>query len=105
MGEGDWYDNSQHTMGMLLHGGRIHRTDTRGNILKDNTFLILFNALAQAKSFVLPSAALRGQQGWIVAIAPYYDNGELEEGKPLIAGEQIKLPARTAVVLQEDEEY
>lgn len=105
MGEGDWYDNMQHTMGMLLHGGRIHRTDARGNILKDNTFLILFNAQAHAKTFVLPSAALRGQQGWIVAIEPYFDHGELKEGKPLIAGEAVKLPARTVVVLQEDEEY
>jgi glycogen operon protein len=104
MDDPDWHDASLHTMGMLLQGDRIHRNDMRGNPIKDDTFLLLFNALDESLSFTLPSSSLQGLQGWIMALKSMEGDG-LEEGSQVEAGETIELPPRTLWVFQADEEY
>ncbi len=104
MDDSDWHDDSLHTMGMLLQGSRIQRTDARGNLLRDDTFLVLFNALDEPASFILPSAALKGLQGWVVAFESLEGEG-VKEGNQLEAGEEIEIPPRTLWILEADEEY
>jgi glycogen operon protein len=76
----------------------------RGNPIKDDTFLLLFNALDESLSFTLPSSSLQGLQGWIMALKSMEGDG-LEEGSQVEAGETIELPPRTLWVFQADEEY
>ncbi len=54
MEEGDWSDHDVNAFGMLLRGDKILDVDTRGRMVHDETFLILFNSEAHSVDFALP---------------------------------------------------
>ena len=55
MDEADWSQGHMRALGIILAGDAIEETDTRGNAIVDDTFLLLFNAHHEAVSFVLPN--------------------------------------------------
>ena len=101
MGESDWHDGSLHTIGMLLRGDRIARVDARGQEVKDDTFLLLFNALADPHPFVLPSSSHREKQGWKTALndadALHKNDEKFEDG------DTVEIPSRTLMILKDSE--
>ena len=55
--QSDWENPDLHALGMLLSGVSIHEYDHRGDILRGNSLLLLFNASWQSVSFLLPWAS------------------------------------------------
>jgi glycogen operon protein len=54
MTQADWNDHDKRVLGMLLDGDAIQERGAHGEPLTGDTLLILFNAGAEATSFVLP---------------------------------------------------
>lgn len=64
MDNGDWSSEKLHSFGVLLRGDCIHSRDKKGNELRDETFLLLFNSGREAVSFVLPSDEAQNPGAW-----------------------------------------
>jgi glycogen operon protein len=54
MDEADWSQGHMRALGLILAGDAIEETDTRGNPIVDDTFLLLFNAHHEPVPFALP---------------------------------------------------
>lgn len=94
----DWQNGELRTIGMMLHGDRILRKNANGDRIKDDSFLVLFNAHHERVPFVLPSASLHREQGWTVALSTVID--EVPEGIDLQMGDRLNVPARSVCVLK-----
>ena len=55
MSEDEWRDPSLHCLGMFLSGEGLDETDERGRKLRDENFLLLFNAHHEDLGFILPA--------------------------------------------------
>ncbi len=99
MNENDWQNDTLKTVGMMLNGDRILRKDETGERIKDNTFLVLFNAFHKTVPFSLPSASDTSERGWSIALNA--NREDLPEGTTLNVGDQIEMPARSVWVLKE----
>ena len=102
MNDSDWHDSGLPCMGMLLEGNRIQRTDTRGNRLIDDTFVVVFNKSANSVDFTLPDSDLHEVNGWIMALNSI--DARIEVGTYLEKGEVVEVPARTLWIFQADDE-
>ncbi len=96
MGDGDWADGALQAMGMWLNGNRINSVDARGNVLSDDTFLVLINAGDAGVDVTLPGEA----GGWLV-IDPMADE-DAHAAIAYQAGEPVLVAARSVVILQAD---
>jgi isoamylase len=54
MSEQEWNQDFARCLGVYLAGGALERTDRRGHVLRDDNFLLLFNAHHERIEFVLP---------------------------------------------------
>ncbi|MEX0600462.1 MAG: glycogen debranching enzyme GlgX, partial [Rhodothermales bacterium] len=75
MNNGDWSDNDLQAFGVLLRGDSIHSRDRKGNELRDETYLLLFNAGAEEVWFVLPAEEADEPEVW-ESVAPLDSDGE-----------------------------
>ena len=80
---------------MYLNGHGIEGRDRRGQPIKDDHFLILFNA-GDAVSVTLPDAEYAAS--WQVVLDT---TGELDTDKALDADSTFELPYRSVVVLRQ----
>ena len=95
MGDDDWNRQHLHAFGMLLHGDRLHSTDPQGNPLRDETFLVLFNAGDPASTIILPSASAYDDQGWIEVI-------DAQEDPLFVAGQRVQVLGHSIRVFMAD---
>ena len=58
----DWQDG-EHVLGMFLNGREIPTPGPRGEDIEDDSFILLFNAIAEDRVFTLPAPALRRAVG------------------------------------------
>ncbi|WP_106296983.1 glycogen debranching protein GlgX [Knoellia remsis] len=94
MAEGDWSNDALKVM-VWLNGGAIHEPDTRGQMITDDDFLILFNADDDESVFTIPTS--EWGERWLVEIdthAEVVDPGWHEAGAPITVG------PRSVVVLR-----
>jgi glycogen operon protein len=56
MTEQDWEAGFAQSLTVFLNGGAITETDRRGQPIRDDSFLLLFNASPQELEFALPPA-------------------------------------------------
>lgn len=84
---------------MWLNGAALTDTDSDGNLLTDDTFLILFNASWDNQDFTLPSASMGAT--WLPALDTTQDTGSagLHEAA-LPAGSAYNLSSRSLLVLR-----
>ncbi|KAA1426611.1 glycogen debranching protein GlgX [Nocardioides antri] len=90
----DW-DGGQRTLGMYLNGDGIAGRDRRGQPIRDDHFLILFNA-GDAVSVTLPDAEYAAR--WQIVLDT---TGECDADAALDAGTTFDLPYRSVVVLRQ----
>lgn len=96
MADDDWEKQYAKSLGVFLNGGAIPNPNPRGEPVIDDNFYIIFNANHESLTFTLPKRdwgalwlkELDTEIGWI----------EMEE--PFKAGDQIKVEARSMVVLR-----
>jgi len=93
----DWESGFAKSLGMYLNGEAIPTPDPQGNRIVDNSFYLLFNAHHEALPFRLPNRPERGES-WVKML----DTAEplSGEGEPCSAGEEVRVEARSLVLLR-----
>jgi glycogen operon protein len=96
--EDEWRDPSIHCLGMFLSGEGVDETDERGRNLRDENFLVLFNAHHEDVGFTLP--AFRAGARWNAWMDTSREDG-LRSFDTYDAGTPYPLQARSLVVFLE----
>lgn len=96
MSEKDWGLGYAKSLGVFLNGATIPNPYPRGEPVKDDNFYLIFNAHHEALDFTLPIAEWGNR--WIKELDTSI--GWLEQGEYFNAEDQIKVEARSLVVLR-----
>jgi isoamylase len=99
MTQGEWEQEFARCLGVCLSGAALQRLDRRGRPVRDDDFLVLFNAHHERIDFTLPAGA--NGKAW----RPLLDTSQAatQAGAPLAAGERYPLNGRSLAVLVESE--
>ena len=96
MSEQDWDSGFGRAVAIYLNGDGIPDRDTRGQRMKDDTFLVCFSAHHEAIEFTLPPAEYGEQWRVIIDTA----QAKFDVGDPVPAGGTIPVGPRAMAVLQ-----
>ena len=96
MAEGDWESPQSQAVGMYLNGERIPGTDSRGQRVVDDHFLLYFNADGQTQA-TLPGKEYA--EAWDLVIDTGADSSAVPA--PVLAGATLPIASRSVVVLQQ----
>ena len=91
MTDADWHGGYARSLAVFLNGEAITERGTRGEPIRDNHFLLLFNAHSDAVPFALPGAD--HADGWQVVV----DTAAPTEPGTGAGGWAAVLPSGTAV--------
>jgi glycogen operon protein len=95
MSEEDWGVGFAKSLAVFLNGDDLHDVDAEGHRLRDDSFLLVFNAHHEQLTLTIPPASF-GER-WGVVLDTSADSGasDIVAG----AGESIEVPARSMLVL------
>jgi isoamylase len=100
----DWQAGQVSSMAVLLNGNAITEPDARGEPIRDDHFLLLFNPSGRPVTFTLPAAGLASR--WHVVVSTSAPSGgrsaaarDGADAPPLDAGSQLEVIDRSVVVL------
>jgi glycogen operon protein len=97
MTEKQWNEGFAKSVGVLMNGEELPDPNHRGELVTDDTFLMMFNAHSDEVPFTLPTAAWGPEWAVVIDTAhPQIDEGE----QTYKAGEEVALTARSLMVLQ-----
>jgi isoamylase len=94
MTQKDWQRPDAHTLGVFLNGDEIQGHTPTGDEMRDDSFLLLFNAYAEPITFTLPTR--RFGPRWVVEIA----TGESAPTERVPARAQVTVDGRALVLLR-----
>ncbi|HEU5417486.1 MAG TPA: glycogen debranching protein GlgX [Streptosporangiaceae bacterium] len=97
MTEDDWRDGQAMSVGVFLNGAAISEPGPRGDVVRDDSFLLLFNARAEPVSFRLPAAEFAA--AWQVVADTAAAAADAAPAS-LAAAASAAVPGRAALVLQ-----
>ena len=96
MTDADWFDDRLHTFGMFVSGDPLRAPGPRGEVLRDRSFLLWFNAHPEPGKATLPA------NDWVhegeVVLST---DGTHSVGERLQAGAVIDIEPRSVIVLRE----
>ncbi len=98
MSEEDWESGFAKSVTVFLNGDGIREPDARGELVKDDSFFLLFNAHSEPLDFTLPD--LGAGERWQVEVdtaAPMLADAETQSTK---TGEPFEVDARSVRVLR-----
>ncbi|MFZ0788861.1 MAG: glycogen debranching protein GlgX [Chromatiaceae bacterium] len=98
MDDSAWSLEHAWALGMVLNGGGIQETDTRGRPIKDDSFLLLLNAGHDSVDFVLPPPPGGGSWRLFLDTSSGYP---FRQGDPWRARDAYPLQSHSLVVLTE----
>ena len=103
MSDEDWQTGYARAVGVWLNGDAILAPDERGRRIQDDTFLMLFNASADAIDWTMPGAE-RGR-AWVPVIdtaTGHIDevDGRNDSRSRHDAGATVKVEGRSLLVLE-----
>jgi isoamylase len=96
MSDEDWETGFAKSVAVYLNGHGIPDLDVRGQRVTDDSFVLCFNAHHEAIEFALPPIDFGPE--WLPVIDTGADADA--EHKPVAAGENVTVGARSVVVLQ-----
>jgi isoamylase len=97
--DSDWYDQQLRTIGMYLDGRALRNLDERGEVVVDDSYLLVLHSGDEPVAFTLPSAPWG--DAYEVIIDTTCETGEPDPGSPPVpGGEPLAIGARTAMVLR-----
>ena len=102
MTEAEWEQSFARALGVQLVGAALTRLDRRGHPLKDDDFLLLFNAHYEAVPFLLPE--VRKDQHWQLLLDTAQP-GDGTRGKRFAAGERYPLAGRSLALLTQQHDH
>jgi isoamylase len=98
MGVDDWFDGGNQTVGMYLDGRGLRHRGPRGELVLDDSYLLVLHGGDQDCAFLLPD------QPWAmayeVAADTRYETGTLASLPPCPAGLELPVLARSVVLLR-----
>jgi glycogen operon protein len=96
MNEADWFDERLHTIGMFVSGDPLRAPGPRGEVLRDSSFLLWFNAHGSVGRATLPVG------GWMddAEVVLSTDAGH-PLGKRVAGGDVLDIEPRSLIVLRE----
>ena len=97
MKEADWQKGFAKCVGVLLSGTTSDVRDARGEPIKDDTFLVLFNAHYEPLTFILPG---REEIRWETVINTTVETGFVKPGEIVAAGDEVELTERSLSLLR-----
>ena len=97
MSEEDWGSGFVKSVAVFLNGEALRDLDAGGRRLRDDSFLLLFNAHHEPLAFTLPPASFAGR--WTAVVDTTTEIGERDAGAD--AGGTVEVHARSILVLQE----
>ncbi|WP_295690198.1 glycogen debranching protein GlgX [uncultured Brevibacterium sp.] len=92
----DWHTSFAHAVGVYLNGNGIQGMDKRGRPIRDEDFLVFYNASLEDVDFVFPGEDFA--PGWEVQLDTA---GEFTEEDVFTAGEKITLCGKSMLILKE----
>jgi isoamylase len=112
MAEADWRDGRTKSVGVFLNGAAISEPDPRGDPVRDQSFLLLFNARGEPVTFRLPGPDYA--PGWVTVVDTSQTPGLVDRSDrsdraaaptvgALVAAAAVTVPGRTIIVLRADE--
>jgi isoamylase len=97
MKEADWQKGFAKCVGVLLSGTTSDVRDAQGEPVKDDTFLLLFNAHYEPLTFILPG---REEIRWETVINTTVETGFVKPGETVAAGDEVELTERSLSLLR-----
>jgi isoamylase len=94
MSDHDWQEGSAKFFAVFLNGEALRDLDEQGHPIKDDSFLLIFNADQAGVAFTLP--ALTFGTGWQVEV----HTADPDADASYEAGARVDVPARALVVLR-----
>jgi glycogen operon protein len=98
LSEQDWFDTGLRSIGMYLDGRGLRHRDERGQVIMDDSYLLLLHAGDRAGSFTLPGAP------WAAEYEVVVDTAEIGGGPlssdPVTAGSELAVEPRTSLLLR-----
>jgi glycogen operon protein len=98
MSDDDWFDEDRRTLGMWIDGSTSLSRDRDGELIPDDSWLVLLHAGAEPADVTLPGARFGD------VFTPVLDSGtprgEPADPTPLEAGKRVSLPARSLLVFR-----
>jgi isoamylase len=98
MSEQDWTDWFAKSFMMFLNGDALRSRDERGGKVRDDSFLLIFNAHTDSVTFTLPDAAWGGT--WVQALDTAADLPFDDPGSAIQARTALERPAQSLQVLK-----
>jgi glycogen operon protein len=92
----DWGSGFGRSIGVFLNGGGIPDLDARGARVRDDDFMLMFNAHDQAIAFKVPDKPY--PESWVPVLATAPES----ESDPVKCGEPVLIPSRSLLVLQRE---
>ncbi|PRQ12503.1 glycogen debranching enzyme GlgX [Corynebacterium sp. 13CS0277] len=99
MTQSDWDFTFGKSLMVYLNGDAIVETDSRGERITDDSFILCFNAHYEALEFTLPSK--RFGQSWKMIVDTTEETGYPLQDTVVDAGGRIVVPARSTVILKQ----
>jgi len=98
MTDQDWEAGFAQSLTVFLNGGSITEADRRGQPIRDDSFLLLFNASPRELKFTLPSA--RYGEMWETVLDTGRPAEQFEDGAAVKAGGLVAVRDRSVQVLR-----
>jgi glycogen operon protein len=101
MSDENWQAGFAKSLAVFLNGNAIPSPDPKGQRIVDDSFYVMFNAHHEPLEFVMPEA--KWGECWSIVLDTNEASNRVEcggHGRELTAGERVKVPAWTMVLLQ-----
>jgi glycogen operon protein len=96
--EHDWFDGGLRSIGMYLDGRGLRHRDRRGQLIVDESFLLILHAADATGRFAVPGPP------WASSYEPVIDTtrpgGVPAPGRTIIGGSTMRLAARSVTLLR-----
>jgi isoamylase len=96
MTEQDWGSGFGRSIAVFLNGNGIPDLDVRGERVRDDDFMLMFNAHDEAIEFQVPDKPY--PESWVPVLATSPES----ESDPVKCGEPVRVPSRSLLVLQRE---
>jgi isoamylase len=103
MSDTDWEQGYARAVGVFINGDQIHVTDTKGQPVRDETFLLLCSAADHPLEWTLPGTRWGTQWTTMIHSAEPKIGTPDQLGETYAAGDRIALPDRSLVLLMRTE--
>jgi len=93
----DWNRPDAHVLGVFINGDGLQERTREGELLRDDSFLLLFNAYHEDVDFLLPGEKY-GRE-WVVELTTA-DREERQRGKTQVASGPVAVMSRSLLLLR-----